>query len=155
MQLSIVSVGGNAVPANPGGKLINPDLIIPGQQNNPIPVVVSCTNVPLNTEITVVVHPANGFDVQAVGLNNTGTAVSSTATVSVNMPRGGGIIYAECVSGVAGGSGTNGASRSYADTGLTANGERISTVKVTSQAGGKQRTTYVTPSGKSFPAPNN
>ena len=91
-----------AVPASPSGVLANPDVIIPAQQANPIPVVVRCTNLPLNTEISVVVHPANGPDVQAVGLNDAGTAASSTATVSLNMPRGGGIIYAKAVTGIAG-----------------------------------------------------
>lgn len=48
------------------------------------------------------VQPASGAAVQAVGLNNAGTAESSTATVSLNMPRGGGIIYAKAVTGIAG-----------------------------------------------------
>ena len=106
LQLHIQSVAGNSVPNNPGGVLANPDVIVPAQQNNPIPIVVSCTNVPLNTEISVVVHPANGSDVQAVGLNNSGTLASSTATVSLNLPRGGGIIYAKCVTGIVGGGAT-------------------------------------------------
>ncbi len=159
VQLSIVSVGSNAVPANPSGTLINPDLVIPGQQNNPIPVVVRCTNVPLNTEISVVIHPANGADVQAVGLNNVGTVTSSTATVSLNLPHGGGIIYAKCVSGVVGGStsaanGTNAKTPSLAETGLTANGERFKAVEITSALGSKQQTTYVTESGKRYAAPS-
>jgi len=60
VQLSIASVAGAAVPANPGGVIVNPDVIISAQQANPIPVVVNCSNIPLNTEITVKVHPANG-----------------------------------------------------------------------------------------------
>jgi len=100
IQLSVQSVGGVAVPANPSGVLVNPDVIVPAQQTNPVQVVVQCTNVPLNSEITVVVHPANGTDVQAVGLNNVGTTASSTATVSVNMPRGGGILFAKAVTGI-------------------------------------------------------
>jgi hypothetical protein len=97
IQLSIASIAGTAVSVNTSGVLVNPDVIIPAQQSNPLPVVVRCSNVPLNSEITVIVHPANGTDAQAAGTNNFGDATSSTATISLNMPRGGGIIYAKCV----------------------------------------------------------
>jgi len=94
VQLSIASVAGASVSATPNGQLLSPDAIIPGQQANPIPVVVICSNLPLNTPITVTVTPANGSSVSAVGYNTTGTTASSTATIAVNMPRGGGYIYA-------------------------------------------------------------
>lgn len=94
VQLSITSVAGAAVSATPNGQLITPDAIISGQQANPIPIVVSCANLPLNTLITVTVKPASGASVSAVGYNTTGTLASSTAAVSLNMPRGGGLIYA-------------------------------------------------------------
>lgn len=94
VQLSIASVAGAAVSASPNGQLVSPDAIISGQQANPIPIVVNCANLPLNTLITVTVRPANGVSVSTVGHNTTGTLASSTATVSLTMPRGGGIIYA-------------------------------------------------------------
>jgi len=93
-SLAIQSIAGNAVPANPTGVLFTPDATISAQQNNPIPVVVSCVNLPLNTPITVVVKPVNGPMVLGSTLNNTGTQASSTATVSIVMPRGGGLVYA-------------------------------------------------------------
>lgn len=99
IQLAIASVGGVAVPANPSGVVATPDAIIAGQQANPIAIVVHCTNLPLNTPITVTVRPANGSSVNAVGYNSTGTLSNSTATVSLNMPRGGGIIYATAATG--------------------------------------------------------
>jgi hypothetical protein len=157
IQLAIQSLAGVAVAASPSGVLANPDVIIPAQQANPIPVVVRCTNLPLNTEISVVVHPANGPDVQAVGLNNAGTAAASTATVSLNMPRGGGIIYAKAVTGIAGGGAAIGnpadaKTRSLAETGWTADGERFVKMEITAALGGPQRVTYITPSGKRYPA---
>jgi hypothetical protein len=79
--------------------LVTPDAIIAGQQANPIAIVVHCSNLPLNTPITVTVRPANGSSVSAVGYNNIGTQASSTATVSLNMPRGGGILYATAATG--------------------------------------------------------
>lgn len=93
-QLTVTSVGGVPVSASPSGQLATPDAVLSAQQNNPIPIVVHCSNIPLNTQITVSVKPANGAAVSATGLNSVGTLSSSTATVLINMPRGGGIIYA-------------------------------------------------------------
>ena len=144
-----------AVPANTAGVLANPDVIVPGVQANPIPVVVKCSNIPLNTSITVVVQPANGAAaVQAGGFNNTGTATASTATVMVNMPRGGGVIYAQAVIGVTGGStgSVNDGSdfSSYAQTGLTTDGERFAKMEVKAILGGRQQITGITESGKRY-----
>ena len=157
IQLGIATVAGAAVPASPAGMLANPDIIIPAQQNNPIPIVVNCTNIPLNTEITVVIHPANGADVQAVGINNAGTTAASTATVSLNMPRGGGIIYAKAVTGITGTSSitspAGAKTRSIAETGWTADGERFVKMEITAALGSRQQITYITESGKRYPAP--
>ncbi len=144
-----------AAPASPSGVLANPDVIISAQQANPIPVVVNCSNIPLNTEITVKVHPANGADVTAVGINNAGTLAASTATVALNMPRGGGIIYASAVTGIAGLSSNASEkdlkTKSLAETGWTANGERFVAMEVTASMGGKQHIAYLTKSGKRYP----
>ncbi len=93
-QLTVTSVGGGAVSASPTGTIATPDAVLSAQQNNPIPIVVHCSNIPLNTLVTVSVKPANGSTVSATGYNATGTQASSTATISINIPRGGGIIYA-------------------------------------------------------------
>ena len=93
-QLTVTSVGGVPVSASPTGALSTPDAVLSAQQNNPIPVVVSCANLPLNTQITVSVKPANSAAVSATGYNTTGTLSSSTATISIVIPRGGGLIYA-------------------------------------------------------------
>jgi hypothetical protein len=98
-QLTVTSVAGVAVSASPTGVLSTPDAVISAQQNNPIPIVVSCVNLPLNTAITVSVTPMNGSPVSATGHNTSGTQASSTATVSLNMPRGGGLIYATAATG--------------------------------------------------------
>ena len=67
-QLTVTSVGGVPVSASPTGALSTPDAVLSAQQNNPIPIVVSCANLPLNTQITVSVKPANGAAVSATGL---------------------------------------------------------------------------------------
>jgi hypothetical protein len=93
-QLTVASVGGVTVSSSSTGALATPDAFISAQQTNPIPVVVDCANLPLNTLITVSVKPHDGDAVSATGYNDTGTQASSTATVSVVIPRGGGLIYA-------------------------------------------------------------
>lgn len=93
-QLTVTSVAGVPVSAAPTGGLATPDAVLAAQQANPMAIVVSCANLPLNTPITVTVKPATGAAVSGIGYNNTGTTNSSTATVLVNMPRGGGLIYA-------------------------------------------------------------
>ena len=98
-QLTVTSVGGVPVSTSPSGQLSTPDAVLSAQQNNPIPVIVHCSNIPLNTQITVNVKLATGAAVSATGLNSTGTLSSSMATVLINMPRGGGIIYATAATG--------------------------------------------------------
>ena len=93
-QLTVTSLAGVPVSASPTGVLSTPDALIAAQQANPIPIVVQCLNLPLNTQITVSVKPMNGSPVSAVGYNDTGTFALSMATVSINIPRGGGLIYA-------------------------------------------------------------
>ncbi len=93
-QLTIASVAGVPVSASPTGQIATPDAVVAAQQANPVAVVVQCQNIPLNTLITVTVKPATGAAVSAVGYNTTGTTNASTATVLINMPRGGGLIYA-------------------------------------------------------------
>ena len=97
--LAIQSVAGNAVPPNPTGVLVTPDVAIAGQQGTPIAVVVRCANISLGTPITVVVKGVNGPMVLGTGYNNAGTLASSTATVQVSVPRGGGTIYATVATG--------------------------------------------------------
>jgi hypothetical protein len=41
----------------------------------------------------------SGSSVSAVGHNNTGTLASSSATISISIPRGGGLIYATAATG--------------------------------------------------------
>jgi hypothetical protein len=97
--LTIASVGGVPVAASPSGVLSIPDAVLSAQQNNPIPVVVHCSNLPLDTLITVHAKPARGAEVSATGRNSSGTFASSTATILINIPRGVGWIYATAATG--------------------------------------------------------
>lgn len=155
VQLGIQSIGGVSVAGSPNGVLANPDVILPAQQTNPMNVVVNCSNLPMNTTITVTVRPANGADIVATGTNSSGTQTASTATIPVNMPRGGGIIFAKCVSGVAGSASVSGDDygKNIAQTGWTAHGERFAQMEITAGIGSSQQVAYITESGKRYTLP--
>jgi len=151
-QLAIKSIAGTPITKT-SGVLASPDVIISSQQENPVSIELQCLNLPLNTAITVNAKPVNGDQLSAVGYNNTGTKESSTATVLMNLPRGGGIIYATATTSTSGqGSiGIGDDSSSYAQTGLTIYGERFAKVEVTDILGGRQSITYITDSGTRYP----
>ena len=153
LQLNIAAVADVDVSATPTGQLTSPDVIIPANQQNPVSIVVRCTNIPLNTEIIVDVTPANGATVRATGLNTAGTQASSTATVNVTMPRGGGTIQAKAVSGLNLTASLDGKPRSIAESGWTADGERFAKVEVTATLGGAIRLACLTESGKRYALP--
>jgi hypothetical protein len=171
IQLAIASIASVAVPASPTGELANPDVVIPAQQNNPISVVVNCSNIPLGTQITLQVQPAVTVGataatgpVTATGTNSAGTLAASTATISINMPRGGGIIYATAVTGISQttitsngnasapnlATNTKVKNASYVQSGLAADGERFVAMEIKATLGGKQSITYLTQSGKRY-----
>lgn len=154
VSLSIQSVGGVSVAAYPSGSLASPDVVIPGQQTNPIPIVVQCANIPLNTPITVEVKPVGSQVIAATAGNGAGTQASSTATVSVNLPRGGGTIQAKAVSGItslfSSAKGSSSRIKSLATTGWTADGERFAAVEVAAMLGRPSQTFYLTSSGKRY-----
>jgi hypothetical protein len=152
VALSIESVGGVSVAASPGGKLVTPDVIVPGAQQNPVSIVVRCTNIPLGSEIIVDVKPANGPTIRAVAPNNAGSKASSTATVQVEMPRGGGTIQAKAISGIqlAANDDPNAEHNFIAQAGWTADGERFKAVEVTAGLGASCQLVYLTESGKRY-----
>jgi hypothetical protein len=92
-QLLVTSVAGVPVSSTPSGMVGAPDVFVSALQTNPVPIVVQCSNVPLSSSITVTVTPMSGVPVSAVGTNS-GTVASSTATVQMTVPRGGGYISA-------------------------------------------------------------
>lgn len=93
-QLAILSVAGVSVSASPSGQIAIPDAVISGQQSNPVAIVLHCTNIPLNSPVSIKVRSADGTTVVATGYNSSGTQASSTATVQMTIPRGGGLIFA-------------------------------------------------------------
>ena len=153
-HLSIVSVAGLPAPSNPTGSAATPDVVIAGQVANPMPVVVQCSNLALNTTITLRISPQTAPEIYATAVNSSGTQASSTATFSVNMPHGGGLMYAQCVAGITNGFSSNASGSKYqslAQTGWSATGEPFVAMELTAEFGKAQKVVYITKSGKRFP----
>jgi hypothetical protein len=86
--LTIVSIGGYAVPANAGADPRVIDLLLPRQLPDPISVVVQASGVPVGTTVNLTVNPSAGVTSTPVVL--TGTPESSSATLSISgVPRTG------------------------------------------------------------------
>lgn len=154
ISLNITKVAGNNVAASPEASPINPDIIVPANISNPVQVIVSCQNIPLNTEIILEAKGPQGPSVIVSALNTTGTKENSTATISINLPRGSGTLQAKAVSGIT----TDLSALQKEDdnsvlakTGWLATGEKFAAIEVTSTLGGGMSYTYISESGVRYP----
>jgi hypothetical protein len=81
-SVSIVSVGGFAVPSYAGTRFDSIDLLLPSQLSDPIAVQVAAQNIPIGTQVTL------GFFGSSTGTSTpgtlSGTFQNSTATVMVS-----------------------------------------------------------------------
>lgn len=139
-SLSIDSIAGVTVPPNPTGAYNQPDMMLDSMTANPVTVVVSAANIPVNTTVAVKVIPQYGdntYDSQDSIL--TGTDQSSTASADVTLSTSySNIVTAEATFIIL--------------QAMYWNGEEIDRVKVATQMGGKSDTVYITKSGKEIPA---
>jgi hypothetical protein len=78
--ISVTSIGGIAINANP---FSFPDATI--NSSSPVPVVITATNVPLASTVTMYLLSDSGPD-QTIPVTLTGTNQASTATVNVTFP---------------------------------------------------------------------
>jgi hypothetical protein len=138
-QLRIVSVAGVNAPNYLSGSFNGPDIILPSTQTGAVTVALAGNNVPLVTQLQVVVVPQNGTatTVQASAL--TGTQASSTATASVTLPAGPSLIYATAVVDLT--------LISYLAP-IYLDGERVRKMEIGATFGSKSEVTYITESGK-------
>lgn len=81
-ELRIVSVGGFSVPDSAGNRKDAADMVLPKQLPDPIDVVVSASNIPLGSPVTVTFGTSNTGTAPSVPL--TGILASSTATIGVS-----------------------------------------------------------------------
>lgn len=138
--LSIVSVAGQQVPANPTGV---GDISL-AQGTTSAVVQLQATNIPVGTTVTVYVVPAiaaNRSSVLSSALE--GSEALSTATATVTLKEGNNVLLA---------------SATYTVTELVAlslpkfNGEYVAKIRVDAEMDGTSKVTYITASGKEYPA---
>ena len=143
--LAITTVASLAVTDPPTGDVTTPDVTIPATQANPIVVEVALTNVTVGTILTLDVKPQFGAGFETLA-TNAGTLAVSTASFSVDLPSGDGLMEARAVVDISG-------VKSLAMSGLAPNGERFKTISMSSTLGGPQTVVFVTESGARFTLP--
>jgi hypothetical protein len=146
--LRITSIGGVAAPANPSASLSTPDITFPSDIVAPVTVAVSANNVPAGTPVAIKVVPATGQPTTATtgGLSDTGGTL--TASASVTLPPGAGVVTASATFSIAGGSGGGGGGAF--NTLPLIDGKPFERVEVAALADGTSRTYLVAQSGVRF-----
>jgi len=80
--LNIISIGGYPVPSYSGSSFSSIDVMLPTQLQDPIPVVVQATNVPVGSPVSIAFSGSAGAT--STTANLAGTTASSTATVYIS-----------------------------------------------------------------------
>jgi hypothetical protein len=128
--LTITSIAGMSVPANPTGNYNFPDVLLPsGTPSNSIPINISSTNIPDGTSVTVSVIPQYGT-LPSVNTTLSGSTATANVTLSATVSN---VVAAQAT---------------FTIVGLIYDGEEIEKVRVATILGGKSDTTYITKSGK-------
>jgi len=131
------------VPANPTGSA---DITFP-EGTTTVTVSLAATNIPVGTTVTVYVVPASGAN-RSSALSNAlaGLDASSSATATVTLSPGNNVLMAA-------------ATYTVTELLLTAmnlptfdDGIRVAKIRVESIMGGESKVTYITASGKEYPA---
>lgn len=141
--LTIDSIGGVAVPAQPTG---SGDVALPTGFTNPVTVTFVTTGVTVGSSIKLTVIPAQGLAYSAVSSPTIGTTTSATASVPVNLQSGPNTLQASVTYTVVASLGD--AMSVYAQ------GERVEKVTLASTLGSKEnKVTLTTVSGKEYVVP--
>ncbi len=82
----VVSIAGVAVPPNPQGSFVAPDVAF--TQNGPVPVVLEARNVPLGTTVGIYLLSETAADQAINSAPLAGTLALSSATANVTFPVG-------------------------------------------------------------------
>jgi hypothetical protein len=91
--LRITAIGGTSIDSPPQGALGGLDVQLP-QQGGPTDIQLTGSNIASGTQVTITAVPQKGAPVTATG-TLTGSAASTTATVSIQLPDGLNFIKAE------------------------------------------------------------
>jgi hypothetical protein len=141
-SLSITSVAGVAVPANPTGVA---DITLPANTTMPVTIAISGTNIPVGTGVKIYLVQTNGArsEVSPIPALAGPSDAATTASASVTFTPGNTTILV---------------SATYTVTELLAaslpkfGNEYVAKIRVDSEMGGKSKVVYITASGKEYPA---
>ncbi|HEU4891733.1 MAG TPA: hypothetical protein VFT47_09295 [Vicinamibacterales bacterium] len=92
--LRITSVGGLAVGQNPTGSIATPDVTFQTVPSGPVTVNLAASNIPIGTVASVRANPLIGTATTTDSSALTGSLQSSTASASLTIPAGAGVITA-------------------------------------------------------------
>ncbi len=85
-SVRVTSVASIALPENPTGSFTPADVVI--DTADPVTIEIAAENIPLGTEITLVLNSENGDTVTVLSSGLTGTIGDSTATATATLPAG-------------------------------------------------------------------
>jgi len=137
-QLRISSIGGEAAPAAPSASLSSPDITFQTAVGT-VPLVVSASNVPVGTTVTIRVTPAIGSPTTAVTGPLSGPVDNLTAQANVILPPGAGVVTATAAFAVL-----------QALNGVRFDGELAQRMEVITQPDGTSKTFVIARSGARF-----
>jgi hypothetical protein len=92
--LRITSVGGIAVGATPSGSVSTPDVTFATAPTAPVAIELAASNIPTGTLVNVRANPVIGSATAAASSALSGSNESSTASASLTIPTGAGVITA-------------------------------------------------------------
>lgn len=137
--LSIVNVGGIAVPATPTG---SGDVLLPKGLPNPVTVALATKGVTVGSTIKLRVLPVSGVAITATSAPTTGVTDNASTRVDIDLPVGQNVLQASVTYTVVAALGD--ALSTYAQ------GERVEKVRLNATLGGPSMATLITVSGKEF-----
>jgi hypothetical protein len=145
--LRITSINGSAAPASPGASMTAPDISFSQPIEAPVTLNVSASNVPLGTTVNIRVVPAVGEPTTATTTGLAGTVADSTASATVTLPPGAGVVTASAAFNVTSGGGGGGMALNALP---LIDGQRPEKVEVIAMADGTSRTYLLAASGARF-----
>jgi hypothetical protein len=140
--LTIASVAGVNAPAVPRGSMSSPDIVLPAITQNPVTVVLTGTNIPVGTVVTLKASPSIGSATSVTGILEGADASSTSASVQITIST----VYPSVFT----------ASVTFQLAALNmgpiyAGGEPVEKVRVEANLGNTSEITYITASGKEIP----
>ncbi len=90
-RVTIVSIGGVAVPDDPGVSLTSPDVVIPASQGDPVTIELETENVPDGAVVTLRIPVLNG---ETIVLSSTPVSGGTATAQATTIPEGAGAVYA-------------------------------------------------------------